>query len=427
MEEDQNLDAGLFAPAPRWDYPYAPGDIGAPDHVPAGLDPDAWDALVAARESGNAPIPTTEHRPLWPVYPDSIAPTAVACPVADPFTARVHDQMPDGRVTRRGRAAIVGGLRPRFQMVWQTDPDTGHRARVRVPIVDAAPADAVARDASAELRHTMAAVELAAVDRNAAGLVQSLALSRIANRIYDLDPLVGTDAMSWEEITAGGPDAAAALLTHRNFPDPVAALVTHRIHPRAYLPFVDSSVWDDIVTMATHHATYRPTITRHPVRLAIPKGRKRATDPTGTATELRAPHTDTDRLVWIGHRLMARGETVRTQRARARTTAVRRTRATEMQVPNMATGLLAAVTHMGRGTAVVIAHQTHRIRVRRDAHGRWDVTVTGPTGQTRRNNGRRTADGAARAVVDAIRATDPDQRAADMARAATITPPVHAD
>lgn len=358
--EETTLSAALFAPATRFDYTYAPGDIGAPDHVPAGLSVEDWNALIAARESGAAPIPTVDRRPFIDRNPESIAPTSGTQSAPDPFTARTHTVGVDGRVIRRGRAAVVGSV-GRFDR---------HGRLIRWVTHDGRTIDHRSIDAH---RYLMADLETRGLDVDANGRTQSLQLARIAERVYGVESLVGTDAISWESIIDGGARELDPRVVHMNPRDPFDAVHTGRLHPLRHSPNVDVSLWESMVELGRFDPVYRPTVTRFPTRIRLPKGRARRSDPIGSDIELAAPHSDTGRFMWIGHRRVDRGQTVKAARKTARIARV----ATEtVALPSTVDGLTTLIANMPRESGLTIDGPTHRIRASRDRTGRWSIRVT---------------------------------------------------
>jgi len=306
--------------------------------------------------------------------------------IPDSFTARDHVvSARTGLVVKRGRAAITGGF----------DAIPGGVGNLR---------DDVA--------YLGGDIDVDALPRDARGRIQSLALAALATRLYGLEELVGTDAMSWEQlIDANGADVVASMVTpavlvsHRNPSDPVAALVDYigheRIAARRRSPNVDSSVFDMIEDMSDHTVYRRPSLKRWGNRYRLQTIRRRTGDPVATGGALLASHDrvvvrrrlsdiralvgEPDRVVvgtapashvWVGHRLVRRptGRAV----VRSRRATVKREQVEAITIH----AVTSRVDALGYSTSMRLSVDGYAVQISRTARGLYNMRVTTPTGAT---------------------------------------------
>jgi hypothetical protein len=340
----------------------------------------AYTELIDRRESGE-PVPVSTDTPL--VDPDDARLLGTANgAVPDSFSARDHViSARTGLVVKRGRAAITGGL--------------GHWA---VPYIDGYLSDEIDVDA---------------LERDSRGRTQSIALAALATRLYGLDELVGTDAMSWEQLVdANGADVVATMVTpavlvsHRNPSDPMAALIDYigheRVSARRRSPNVDSSVFDAVGDMCSHTVYRRPSTKRWGNRYRLQTIRRRTGDPEPTGSALLGSHDrvvirrrlsdirtlvsgEPDRVVvgtapashvWAGHRLVRRPQSRRVIQSRRAT--VKRDQVEEITIHAVAS----RVDALGYSTSTRLNVDGYAVQISRTARGLFNMRVTTPTGMT---------------------------------------------
>src|SRR5512146_3240511 len=216
---------------------------------------------------------TNDHAP-W-LRDHSVAPDApaVVAAVPDRYDAQRHTLKSDGTVARRGRAHVVGAMH------WdETAPLFG----------------TVASDVRQALAEYLERAD-ARADRNDAHQVDAVTLTRWADALVGahIPRLMGTDAVSWEQVVhAGDGTTDDARIAHHNPSDPIAAAIPYGLdlspdrrwvrlsHPTRgarrisaggtvrYVTHTDT-VRDGLLT-AVRASTFRPTLKRHPVRYSLP-------------------------------------------------------------------------------------------------------------------------------------------------------------
>jgi len=372
LEHDRADHAGSYTPEQR--------RRDALERIAADI---AYAELIERRMNGEA-LPTSTDIPI--VDPDDgrLLSTANGA-VPDSFSARDHVvSARTGLVVKRGRAAITGGI--------------DHL-----------------RD---DVAYLGADIDIDALPRDARGRIQSLALSALATRLYGLDELVGTDAMSWEQlIDANGADVVASMVTpavlvsHRNPSDPMAALVDYigheRIAARRRSPNVDTSVFDMVEEMSAHTVYRRPSLKRWGNRYRLQTIRRRTGDPEATGSALLASHDrvvvrrrlsdvralvgEPDRVVvstapashiWVGHRLVRRpnGRAV----VRSRRATVKRDQVEAVTIHAVAS----RVEALGYSTSMRLNVDGYAVQISRTARGLFNMRVTTPTGATFKRGGK---------------------------------------
>jgi hypothetical protein len=349
-------------------------------------------ALVEARESGAEPIPTLEALPLIDPDDSRLLGSAMG-PVPDSFTARNHEvSARTGLVTRRGRATVSGSM-------------SGERSHpTRGDLYD-------------DIRYRGLDIDVSSLPRDARGRIDSLALERLATRLYDLPALVGTDCISWEQIIdANGSDVAALLVTpavlvsHRNASDPFAAYVDlvgrERLEWNKTLPDIDAEMLEALEDMCEHSVIRSAPVERFRARVRLPIGYRRTGDPEGTERALVAPHDrvvirrslssvralaagEPDRVVvgtvpaayvWVGHRLVARPLTKRAARL-AQNRKRRAARAATLERITLH-ALQSRVEKLERGESVALEVDGFTVRISRSKSGHYAIRGKTPAGHT---------------------------------------------
>lgn len=326
--------------------------------------------------------------PLFNIEDSRLSSTANG-PIPDSYTAGQHTVNAAGLVVRRGRVAITGC--------------TDHL-----------------RD---DITYLGDHIDVDSLPRDREGRIQSHALAALATRLYGLDELVGTDAMSWEQlIDANGSDAVATMVTpavlvsHRNPSDPYAAYVDlvgrERLAYVRGLAFTDDSVISDIEDMNGHTVIRRPHLKRPTVRYRLRKAKPRRSDPVGTdraligatdravirmrLSEIRKLHrNESDRVVvggapsthiWVGHELVRRGTSMYDAR---RAVGKARVRLATLATEHIHLAALESrVAGLDRGSSAVYVIDDYRVRVSRATTGHYSLRVTTPTGKTIARTGK---------------------------------------
>lgn len=368
---------------------------GLPNEEQERIEADtSWASLIERREAGEH-CPTPTDRPLIDIDDARLLGTATA-PVEDGYTAVKHSINTAGLVVRRGRVAITGRADRCIDGTVYKGPPVD---------IDALPVD---------------------ID----GRTQSRGLDAIATHLYGLDELVGTDAISWEELVdANGSDVAANMVTpallvsHRNPSDPFAAYVglvgRERHEWNLTLPDIDAHTIDDIAAMSTHTVIRRPSMTKRSSRLTI-RARRRASDPVGTDSALvsfgdtvvtrrmlssirKLAPGEPDRVVvglaptesmFVGHRRVGRELSRRTARVNAK--ARRVSQIEEIHI----SALHQRVASMDRGTGSTYRIDGHTVRVSRSVRGVWNLRVTTPSGKAVTRTNRTNAQYVVNAVTN---------------------------
>lgn len=301
-------------------------------------------------------------------------------PIPDTYERWAHTIAHDGRVTRRGRPSITGA---------GAAPGSSWRDRAAVAAVLGLP---VMIDGTRDTAH----------------------IDEITSHYYDVEPLVGTDNVSWHAI-AYGSDAQdmiedTALVWHDYRGPWAAARARGEIMAHEFPGARDGSAPLDTGS--------RRRVSRWPMRTRLRRVWVRESE-RGDAREIASPWIDSSRI-WIGHRLIARGETVRETRERlARRSAIIARSRTDRRdaVASVSDGdeLRAVIDSLAVGDAVVIdwsgkieptRETSTRVRVSRTDVTRYTATVG--TGATRSRIGYnkthpvRTPERLARLIMRAI-------------------------
>ena len=442
---DHRSDALALLERPDYDVALAIADAASADYWRARNGEHAMTADMTARHTAYAPVARIlrereresatrrwEHRALLrereglpriaDVPPEPIAEQcseSVDAPNAMTRVPDAYDEVrsvmrPDGTVGKRGRAVI--SYDPRALAV----PSLPFKPRALSGY--AAVPGATLRE-YAERRSMMVAVELRdTLHRDRDGRVSTIGLDRIAERVYNVPRLVGSEHLSWEQMmSSDDPDVVAetgAAVAHLNPADPVVAAERYlglslprdhgARHVKVYKPHVS----------ITPPARVTPGIgNRQGKRVelfALPRGRARGGDPVGTVTtvlsswsttatvhRLAAPSADIN-YRFIGHALVKRPEPRTGNVTRKRATRVKRERET-IAAPTRE-HLTAIVRAIAPGTSVIVRYRDHDIRVSRHAeHRRYSLRVKLSDGRTVARSNRRTAATTAATIANLLK------------------------
>ena len=359
--------------------------------------------------------------------------------VPDSYESVRSAMRPDGTVGKRGRAVISADPRafdlPSFPNLDGTTGYHGPNETLIGPLID-----------YCERRSLMVAHELHGIATDRDGRYSTIGLDRIAERVYGIPRLVGSEHVSWEELlsVSDTDDAAelASAVAHLNPSDPIAA----------------AEVWlggtADRDHGLRHLKVHRPTVARHPMRcgpgaigkrgpvrevFALKRGRERSGDAVAFSTiatrttHLFAPadsvaartfvpgtveRDDTGRIIgrtadrmavrsgepsgrFIGHTRHDRPTVQRNvNRKRAR---VARRAAETIAAPTRE-HLNAVVRAIAPGTSAVVRYREHDIRVSRHSeHRRYSLRVKLADGTTVARSNRRTAASVSATIANVLK------------------------
>jgi hypothetical protein len=182
---------------------------------------------------------------------------------------------------------------------------------------------------------------------NRLGHADGDALARLTTTLYDVPELIGTDHYSWSEATPEIPTADARLLAvHRcGISGGLSPLLDSAIAPEYRTDDNDSRWFPSGYSTPVH-------VAQHVARTRVTQPRRRATDPIPADHEI-VSGADDPAYMFVGHRKVLRGSTVREQRkSSSKSSKVRET----FEVPNDSNVrenvayLAATVQHDGPGT-----------------------------------------------------------------------------
>lgn len=324
-----------------------------------------------------------------PADPDRTPNTASAVP--DSFTARNHETV--AKRTRKGNTVLE---RTRVGVA----SVVGSTARVAPGDLDGATAPDVCAAVVAMQREIDGAPLLVdgrtvhGVRRDRSGRGNAFDLQRLTDhylRSHGVDPLTGSDVTSWHELreVPKGSDP-------RDVPNAV-----HRCGLTGWLsvPTVDA--------FAAHSAVHA-AITRHnvhtadrPTRVTLPKGRKRANDPTDTRVfavdpagvavsvwSLVSAGPDTEHR-FVGHRLVKRPERSTRRSTKRRAATVRRTERNAQRTigtvrePATVDAWRVLLADIGRGERLVIETSDGAVTVTRGNGRNARYSTSGARGRHR--------------------------------------------
>lgn len=273
-------------------------------------------------------------------------------PVPDITAAWSHTLRADGTVARRGRANVGGDI---------------YTQR------DGSPVDPAIVRALLEY--------LGDLSETTDGTVWADRLDAAATALFDVDPLIGSEHVSFHAIAYGSDgqdDIGDTALIWHNYRDPwIAARMRGLITDDEYPSTRDGCAPVDVGV--------RRRVTRWPMRTRLPRVWVRDSE-RGADHELAAPHTDPARI-FIGHRCIARGETARQKRDRTTGRSIIRARSRSDRANAVAIGigdLPSFVAGLATGDGAVAMIGTHRVRITRTDDNRYTATVTNAHGQKRR-------------------------------------------